>query len=77
MNGKGKALPRKFLMVERIDGRYDIMCEIGARTYTAEVPENVGRGFLEKVYEAYLTLVAQRGVITPRIKKRRTNGEYL
>ena len=66
-----KPLPRKFMIVARLDGRYDIMCEIRDRTYTAEVPEHVGRAFLEKVWDWYMALIVQHGIVTPRIRERR------
>ena len=62
-------LPRKFLVVKNQSERYEIMCEIGDRTYTAEVSDDNGSAFLSRVYDIYLEMIVQHGIANPRLRR--------
>ncbi len=60
---KSIPIPRKLLVVKRQppDDGYNIMLEIGERTHSYQVPDNIGHEIINECQAAMLDVLVQRG----------------
>jgi hypothetical protein len=79
--------PRKLLVVHKMDGRFDVMLEIGGRTMSKQVDERLGEKVMDAAQDAILGVLVQSGFVRAQIAAdaenvildvtRRTNGGEL